>query len=152
MSVHFAIFLQKSTATHSTHHQWLVRTAPWKPYNALPNLYTRRALMKRSLSCFFLAVHESTTTTPHWQTPVIVTSALLFVIVVAVCATLYGLYRRRHPWLVKITMALQVRAIDKSKCVAESLLLQELQRNFVYNFKYEYVIFDKLYSSKDNKM
>ena len=105
--------------------------------------------MKRSLSCFFLAVHESTTTTPHWQTPVIVTSALLFVIVVAVCATLYGLYRRRHPWLVKITMAFQVRAIDKSECAAESLLPQE-QRNFVHNyFKHEYNIFD-MYLSKDN--
>ena len=72
------------------------------------------------LQCF-TAVHESTNTT-DWETPVIVSSVLICLIAVTIFLTLYAMYRRRHPWLVKVLVTIQARFIDDSKAITINLI------------------------------
>ena len=73
-----------------------------------------------------MTVHDSTNTT-DWKTPVIVSSVLICLMAVTIFLTLYGMYRRRHPWLVKVLVTIQARFIDDSKAL---MLFGKLKETF----------------------
>ena len=54
-------------------------------------------------------------TLEEWEIPLIVSTVLIVLIAVSLFSTLYVMYRKRHPWLVKYIIQYHARNIDDCK-------------------------------------